>query len=224
MLRDEQSALSGRDRLRRCERPDARVAEGSRLAAVPRGTVGVGAVLEQDDPLGPAELDDPVDVERDVAADVDDHRRRRLVQRDLPLEVVERHAEVGAIAVDELDPRAGRQHRERRGHERVRRAEDGLAAQLEELERREGRARPAGGGDRRQSVPRRPACSRRPSRAARPTRPRHRGCRPRAHAAAPGRGGRSRLRTCRGPCRSEGPPSSRARSGGGSLRRMPNHI
>ena len=109
----------------------------------------VGAVLDQDDPLGAAELDDPVDVERDVAADVDDHHRGRLVLVHLPLEVVERHAEVVAVAVDELDLRAGRDDRERRGHERVRRAEDGLAAQLEELERSERRAGPARRRDRR---------------------------------------------------------------------------
>ena len=66
----------------------------------------VGAVLDQDDPLGAAERRDPLDLEGDVAADVDEDHRGGLVLVHLPLEVVERHAEVVAVAVDELDLRA----------------------------------------------------------------------------------------------------------------------
>ena len=159
---DEDAALAGRDRLRRRERPQPGVAERPGLAAVPGGAVRVRAVLEQDDPLGAAQLGDPVDVEGDVTADMDDHRRRPARAVHLPLEVVERHAEVVAVAVDELDPGAGGEDRERRGHEGVRRAEHGLAAQLEVLERRERRAGPARGRDRRQPVPRRPRRPRTP--------------------------------------------------------------
>ena len=116
----------------------------------------VGAVLDQDDPLGVAQLDDPVDVERDVAADVDEEDGGRLVLVHLPLEIVERHAEVIAVAVDELDLRADLDARERRRHERVRGAEDGLAAQLEELERSERRSGPGRRRHRGQPVPGRP--------------------------------------------------------------------
>ncbi len=118
--------------------------------------MGVRAVLDQDDSFGAAELDDLVDLERDMPADVDEEDRRRLVLVHLALEVGERHAEVVAVAVDELDPRARLEDGERRRHERVRGAEDGLAAQLEELERGERRSRPGRGRNRRQPVPGRP--------------------------------------------------------------------
>ena len=59
-----------------------------------------------DDPLAAAELRDPLGIEGDVAADVHEERRPRPVLVHLPLEVVERHAEVVAVAVDELDARA----------------------------------------------------------------------------------------------------------------------
>ncbi len=75
---------------------------------------------------------------------------RGLCSLRLALEVVERHAEVVAVAVDELHLRARRLQRERRRHERVRRAEHRLAAQLEELERGERRAGPARRRERRQ--------------------------------------------------------------------------
>ena len=67
--------------------------------------------------------------------------------------IVERHAEVVPVAVDELDVRARSMQRERRRHECVRRAEDGSATQLEELERGKRRAGPAGGRDPGQAVP-----------------------------------------------------------------------
>src|SRR5262249_6731812 len=69
---------------------------------------------------------------------------------------LEREAQVIAVAVDELDLRSRLQDRERARHERVRRAEDRLAAELEELERGESRAGPARRRDARQAVPARP--------------------------------------------------------------------
>ena len=57
---------------------------------------------------------DLLDVERDVAADVHEEDRVRLVLVRLALEVVERHAEVVPVAVDELDAPAGGLDRERR--------------------------------------------------------------------------------------------------------------
>ena len=51
----------------------------------------------------------------------------------LGLEVRERHAEVLAVAVDELHLGAGADRRERRGHERVRRAQHRLALHLGEV-------------------------------------------------------------------------------------------
>ena len=74
----------------------------------------------------------------------------------LSLEIVERHAEVVPVAVDELDAPAGGLDRERGGHERVRRAEHGAAAHAEELERCERGAGPVAGRDRGQAVPRLP--------------------------------------------------------------------
>ena len=75
-------------------------------AAVPLGAVRVCAVLDQDDPLAPAELGDLVGLEGEVAADVDEEDRARLVLAHLALEIFERHAKVVAVAVDELDVRA----------------------------------------------------------------------------------------------------------------------
>ena len=85
------------------ERPHARVAAGARPPPVPRGAVRVRAVLDQEDPFGRQQLGDLLDLERDVAADVDEERGPRPVACDLRLEVGERHAEVVAVAVDELD-------------------------------------------------------------------------------------------------------------------------
>ena len=125
-------------------------------AAVPVGAVRVRAVLEQDDPLAPAELGDLIGLEREVAADVHEEDGARLVLAHFPLEVLERHAEVVAVAVDELDLRAGADRRERCRHEGVRRAEDGLAADAGPFERGERRARPAVERDRVEAVPGRP--------------------------------------------------------------------
>ena len=50
---------------------------------------------------------DLLDVERDVAADVDEEDGMRPVLVHLALEVVERHAQVVPVAVDELDAAAG---------------------------------------------------------------------------------------------------------------------
>ena len=77
---DEDAALAGRDGLGRVERVDAGVAEAPRLVSVPLGAVGVGAVLEQEDPVVAAVLGDALGVEGDVAADVDEDRGLRLVR------------------------------------------------------------------------------------------------------------------------------------------------
>ena len=135
------------------ERPHARVAPRPRPAAVPAGAVCVGAVFDQEDPLGPAELGDPVDVERDVAADVDDERRARLVPTYLGLEVREGHAEVFAVAIDVLDRRAGRADGERIGEEGIRRTEHDVTRHLGGCERGERCARPAGRRDGGEAVP-----------------------------------------------------------------------
>ena len=103
--------------------------------------MGVGAVLDQEDALVSTQLRDPLGVERDVTADVHEERGARSVLRDLALEVLERHAEVIAIAVDELHARPGADRGERRGHERVRGAQDGFPARARVFERRK---RPAG--------------------------------------------------------------------------------
>src|SRR5579871_4988475 len=87
---------------------------------------------------------------------MDEDRGVRPVLVDLAFEIVERHAEVIAVAVDELDDTACRLDREGGGHEGVRRAQNGTATDGEELERGEGRACPARGRDGRQAVPRGP--------------------------------------------------------------------
>src|SRR5205085_2596686 len=109
--------------------------------------------LEQDDSLAPAEGCNLLHLERDVAPNVYEHRGVRLVLMRFALKVFERHAEVVAVAVDELHVRPCSLQRERRRHERVRWTEDGAAAQLEVLERGERRSGPARGGDGRQAVP-----------------------------------------------------------------------
>ena len=81
---------------------------------------------------------------------------RGLCSRTLRSKSVERHAEVLAVAVDELDVRAGVERRERRRHERVRRAENRLAADAGPLERGERGARPAVEGNGPEPVPGRP--------------------------------------------------------------------
>ena len=88
-----------------------------------------------------------------MAADVDEEHGARPVAVQLLLEVAQRHAEVVAVAVDELDARAGVDRREGGGHEGVRGAEHGRAAHLEELERRQRCARPAREGERGNAVP-----------------------------------------------------------------------
>src|SRR5205823_1832034 len=127
-LRDEHPTLAGRHRLGRVEGPEPDVAPAARATAVPVGAVSVRAVLDQEDIVVGTPGGDAVRVEGDVPADVDEDNRARAVLLGLYDEVVERHAEVFAIAVDELDPRACRERGERRRHERVRRAEDGCAA------------------------------------------------------------------------------------------------
>ncbi len=120
---------------------------------MPRRAVGVRAVLDQRDPLGTAVGGDLLDVERDVAADVHQENGMRLVLVDLALEVVERHAEVVPVAVDELDPAAGGLDRQWCGHERVRGAEDGSPAHLEEFEGGERGAGPVAHRDGGEAVP-----------------------------------------------------------------------
>jgi hypothetical protein len=129
------------------------VAERAGAPPVPLGAVRVRAVLEQHDPLRAAKLRDALRVECEVAADVDEEDRLRAMDVHLALEVLERHAEVFAVAVDELDARARGDRGQRRGHEGVRRAEDGLAPDARPLEGGERRARPAVEADGIEAVP-----------------------------------------------------------------------
>ena len=59
-------------------------------------------------PSAPAELGDALDLERDVAADVDEERRARPMLERLGLEIRERDAQVVAVAVHERDLGTGR--------------------------------------------------------------------------------------------------------------------
>ncbi len=153
---DEHAALAGRDRLRRVHRVDACVPVCTRLAAMPGRTWACAQSSIRKIPCSLAVRGDPLGVERDVAADVDQERRSRLVPLGGALEVRERHAEVLAVAVDELDLGARPDRGQRRRHERVRRAEHRLALDAGEVERRERAAGPARERDRGQSVPRLP--------------------------------------------------------------------
>ena len=112
----------------------------------------VGAVLDQEDPVLGAVGGDLLDLERDVAADVDEERRPRLVLLGGALEVGERHAQVVAVAVDELDLRARADRGQRRGHEGVGRAQHRLALDSGEVQRGQRAAGPAAQGHRRRLV------------------------------------------------------------------------
>ena len=113
----------------------------------------VGAILEQEDPLLPAIVGDGLGVEGDVASDVDQDRGAGAVLLSLGLEVGERHAQVLAVAVHELDLGPGPKRRQRRGHERVGRAQNGLALDAGEVQRGQCPTGPAGQGHGRQLVP-----------------------------------------------------------------------
>jgi hypothetical protein len=91
-----------------------------------------------------------------VTADVDEHDGARPAPLGAYDEIVERHAQIAAVAVGELDRCACLHRRERRRHERIRGHDHGAAADAGELERRERSPGPAGEGDRRQPIPRRP--------------------------------------------------------------------
>ncbi len=195
LARHQHTALAGGDRLRGVQGVDARVAVAARPGAVPMRAVGVGAVLDQEDAVLAAVGRDALAVEGDVTADVDEPGGGRPVALGLLLEVLEGHAEVLAIAVDELHPRARVQRGERRGGERVGRAQHGAAPDLRELERRQRATRPS-------ATPRWPAVRSMPPRPPRtrpPARPRSSGRNrspdPIAGAAARGRGRRTRWRT-----------------------------
>ena len=92
---------------------------------------------------------DRLALERDVAADVDEHARARLVLGDRGLDLDERGAQVVSVAVDEDRLAAGGHDRERRRHERVGGAQHRLAAHARELERGERAAGPRAERDRR---------------------------------------------------------------------------
>ena len=134
------------------------------------GAVRVRAVLDQEDPLarGTARRS------RSTSNAMCPPMWTRIAARgrwrvDLRLEVGERHAEVVAVAVDERDAGARVQRGQRRGHERVRRAQHGLAAHARELERGQRGAGPAGERDRAEAVPGRPRGLEAPRSSAPPT-------------------------------------------------------
>ena len=154
---DEHSPLSGRNGLGCVEGVDAGVAEATRPALIPLGAMSVGAVLEQEDPVGTAVLGDSLRLEGDVAADMDEDRGLRPVLLSLRLKVVEGHAEVVAVAIDELDRGAGVDRRQRGRHEGVGGTEHGLATHAGELQRCQRAAGPAREAEARQPVPLRPA-------------------------------------------------------------------
>ncbi len=113
----------------------------------------MGAVLEQEDPVLGAVGGDSLCLKREVTADVDEDRRAGPVTLSLGDEVVERQAQILAIAVDELDPRARVDRRQRGRHEGVRGTQDRVTRDLREAERRQRAARPARQRDGRQLVP-----------------------------------------------------------------------
>ena len=122
--RDQHAALAGRDRLGRVQRVDAGVAVGARPCARSSSRRGRGrsprsgrsrahgssaAICSTSNAMWPPMWT------RNAALG--------LWRSRLGLEVRERHAEVLAVAVDELHLGAGTDRRQRRGHERVRRAQ-----------------------------------------------------------------------------------------------------
>ena len=127
MAGDQHATLAGRDGLRRVERVDARVAVGAGAGAVPVRAVGVGAVLDQEDARGRGRRRRCARSRRRCGRRCARGWPRGAGARRLALEVLERHAEVVAVAVDELHLRARVDGRQRRGHERVGRAQHGLA-------------------------------------------------------------------------------------------------
>ena len=151
--RDEHAALARRHGLGGVERVHAGVAPRPGAPAVPLGAVRVGAVLDEEDALGGAQRRDLPDLEGKVAADVHEQRGLRPVSAQLGLEVVQRRAQVVAVAVDEDRPAARRQDGQRRGHEGVRRAQHGLPADPGELERGERASRPRAGRDGARAIP-----------------------------------------------------------------------
>ena len=108
--------------------------------------MGVGAVLEQEDPVLAAQPGDLLALEREMAADVDQEAGARAVLLDLRRDVLGRRAQVLAIAVDEDGPAPGGDDGQRRRHERVRRAQDGLALHPGVAQRGECAAAPGAGG------------------------------------------------------------------------------
>src|SRR3954453_22308776 len=87
--RHQHAALARRDRLGRVERADAGVAEAARPPSVPPGAVCVRAILEQEDAVVAAVARNALALEREVAADVDEHRGARATALGLRLEVRE---------------------------------------------------------------------------------------------------------------------------------------
>jgi len=115
--------------------------------------VGVGAVLEEENPFFAAISGDLLHLEGDVPPDVDQPAGLRAIPLGLGDEILIRHAQIGPVAVHELDPPAGLKHRKGGGHEGVGGAEHHLVPDVHIPEGREGRAAPAGGGYRGKPVP-----------------------------------------------------------------------
>src|SRR5947209_5685554 len=95
--------------------------------------MGVRTILDEDDSALAAECGDPLRIERDVAADMDQPDRGDLMLVRGFLDGVEAETEILAIAVSKHHLAARLDDGKRRGHERIRGNQDLLAAESEVL-------------------------------------------------------------------------------------------
>ena len=150
-VRDEHAALAGRDRLGRVQRVDAGVTVGAGLAPIPSAPWAWAQSSIRKIPLG-AVVGDLLDLERDMAADVDQHRGPRLVLLE-PWPRSRQRTCTGPRGCSRRTRRARPRHgRERRGHERVRGTQHRLPRDPRKVKRRQRAAGPARHSHRRDPV------------------------------------------------------------------------
>src|SRR3989442_864274 len=101
-------------------------------------------ILDQEDPLVSAAGGDLLHLEGQVTADVDQHHCSRTVLPYLALQVVEGHAQVIAVAIDENRSPTCTPNRKWNGHEGIRRTENGLTIHRGEVQSCKRTARPTG--------------------------------------------------------------------------------